>query len=149
MTDRGFVPWDAGTDIRGMRELRKKKTRIRAAFAGLVLMLALIAAGCGVKYSEPDLSKGSLTLGEDGSVELSLKRSFTEAYYSEEELLAYTNGMIADYNNAHGGEKIALRACGVKDGTAELTLFFTSWEDYAAFMPTALYVGTVQGALAK
>ena len=122
--------------------MKKEKARGTA----LLLTALVTMGGCGVKYSEADPAKSTLTLAEDGSVELDLKRSFTEDYYSEAELLEYTNGQISAYNGTKGGDRVALRACAVKDGVAELTMFFSSWEDYAAFMPMGLYVGTVQGA---
>lgn len=120
--------------------------KIKACSTALLFTAFVMMTGCGVKYSEADPAKSTLTLAEDGSVELDLKRSFTEDYYSEAELQEYTNGQIAAYNGAKGGERIGLRACTVKDGVAELTMHFASWEDYAAFMPTDLYAGTVQGA---
>ena len=126
-------------------DVRKIK-KVNSCIALFLLVLLSMTGGCGVKYSEPDPEKGSLILSEDGSMELELKRSFTEDYYSEAELQEYTNGQIAAYNGAKGGERIVLRTCTVKDGAAQLTLYFASWEDYAAFMPTALYAGTVQGA---
>ena len=145
---------------------RKKKKKSQPTFllaAGaalvLVLLLLLFAAGrlsgrtasdAGDGGEDADLAgaeaAGSdvLVFHKDGSLTVKTEETFSEPYYSEDELREMISRSVAGYNQGSGA--VEAGELTVRKGSASLSMEYATAEDYAAFNGVELYYGTVSGA---
>lgn len=112
---------------------------------GMMLCMMLVLAGCA-EYDEATTGKNSIVVHTDQSLDATMMRTFDQAYYNENELVAMVEEELVKYNSEHGADAISLKAHSQSGQQVSLTLHFHNWEDYNNYMLDRVYVGNVQGA---
>ena len=114
------------------------KKRIALLVAALCLLLSL--TGCG---KLKDLNESSITLKDNGSIEVVMYESFDKPYYSEDELMNAVNAEVTAYNGQYGDGKIKVGDHKLENGVMMLTMTFKDVETYNNYMPEKIYVVTL------
>jgi hypothetical protein len=114
-----------------------------------------VLVGCSKK--EIDLSQATVSttgIKTDGTIEEVVVESFEENYYSLDELQAYIESAVADFNKQHSGEQEAVTFQSVdlieveNVNSARMLLDYASDECYDAFNDTSLQFMSVDEAAA-
>lgn len=109
---------------------------------GLAVLLMGLLSGCE-KFTPQETA---ISVNKKGEIVSFVKESFDKDYYDADELEASIDQAILNYNDSHGTENVEKEKFEVKNKSAELTMKFTSGEDYAEFNDVTLYSGDVVGA---
>ncbi len=111
----------------------------------LIMMVALMAVGCGAKF-EPE--ETAIYITSKGEVRSAVIESFEESYYDLEELRSDLEKSIDDYCLDQGESCITLETLEINEetGNAELWMEYETVEDYGAFNNVLLFHGTVAEA---
>ncbi len=104
----------------------------------LVLFLLCFLIGCGKKEIT---DKESIEIKKGGKIVETVRESFEEEYYDEKELKEFIKAEIDTYNSSFDGDRIKLDSCGVKGSIAEVTMTYSSMNDYISFNDMKLFVG--------
>ncbi|MBR1471302.1 MAG: hypothetical protein IJ600_06635, partial [Lachnospiraceae bacterium] len=99
----------------------------------MIAAVLLLLGGCA-EYEDADPTKNSIIVHRDQSLEAVMLRTFDQAYYSEEELVAMIGEELEKYNAEHGTDAISLKKHSLTGQELQLTLQFQSWEDYDRYM---------------
>lgn len=125
----------------------RKKT---VSFLMAVFMVFAVLSGCGKKITfEPESS--SIYVKKDGTVVSADIETFSGGNYNEDELKAYVEEAVKEYNSEHGAEAsayvdekdkdaslpVAVDSLEVKDEIASLFLNYATCADYLEFTGTA------------
>lgn len=100
--------------------------------------VVLCLAGCGSTVTDTD----TLSVKKDGSAVYTIVSDFPEAYYDLEELKEMAEAEVSAY-----GAGVQITEAAVEEEVLHFQYAFTSLTDYASFMETACYHGTVGQAL--
>lgn len=147
--------------------MKKKKA------AAMILALGLMLAGCGQKAETGTWNANTNSIYIDHALAVQSALIFTSEIendtYSQDELKAYAEEAIVDYNQANGGAEaaansegaaklpVALTSCTLEGKTGTLVLDYASADDFVKFAKesgdnthtvTALSAKTVADALA-
>ncbi len=109
----------------------------------LALVLMVGISGCSPKF---DTEESCLYIKKNGKVIEATLESFTEDYYSEDELKSFMEETIEAYNESTGNKAVKLNKLSVKDGIASSYMTYKSYGDYAAFTGAVLFAGTIEEA---
>ncbi len=114
------------------------------------LALTLILSGCGAAGGGGfSPAENTIYVAEDGSLSTGTVEPSSSDAYSEEELRAFAEQAVADFNaeqgreakavNEEGQEKlpVAVQSCEIKDGTAIMILDYGSSEALVGFSQAA------------
>ena len=127
---------------------RRKKQLILAGGAAGVLLLGVVVAGFvfsgGDKY---EADTNTLYLLENGKVVSVGVETFDENVYDKEELKAYIQETIDDYNMGNGEKVVKQKSLKVKDGTATLVLEYANAEVFETFEGVEIFTGTMSEAI--
>lgn len=133
---------------------RAREKALAAAFGGVIFMkrgivlVALFSAGClltGCSSFSPEVT--GVSVSKNGTITQVVRENFGEAYYSDEELKNVIDNEVEAYNSANGEKSVRKKRLKIKDQTAELTMSYASYEDYAKFNSIGFYVGDINGAI--
>lgn len=141
--------------------------------AALVLALGLLLAGCGQKAKTGTWNANTNSIYVNHALEVASALVYTSENdndtYNQDELKAYAEEAVVDYNTANGGAEasansegaaklpVALKSCTLEGKTGTLVFEYGSAEDFVKFARetgdnthtvTALAVSTVADALA-
>lgn len=132
------------------RNARRKKHRI---LAGLILAAAavIVIAGLAVHafrdaFGPEDYDAPTAEFRKNGSIRVTSVETFSEDYYSSDELASTISGAVRDYNSANGDGSVKEESFSVENGNAKVVLIYRSAADYQSFNNTTLFRGTVQEA---
>ena len=113
---------------------------------GLVcMMLTILLTGCG------DTLKAdcdTVYIQKKGTIIGASVESFDQDYYEEEELKAFIDKEVEDYQKSHEEDSLKVTDFSVKDKQAALFIKYAGYEDYADFNKVTLFAGTIPQALA-
>ena len=107
--------------------------------AAAILLLALALNGCssGTGKTAFAPTETSLYVTKEGTVTSADVESYENDYYSADELKAYAEEMLAEFEHADqagsSDKKAEITECTVKDGTAKLLITFPDAEEYLRF----------------
>lgn len=141
--------------------------------AALVLALGLLLAGCGQKAKTGTWNANTNSIYVNHALEVASALVYTSENdndtYNQDELKAYAEEAVVDYNTANGGAEasansegaaklpVALKSCTLEGKTGTLVFEYGSAEDFVKFARetgdnthtvTALAVSTVADVLA-
>ena len=109
-----------------------------------LLMTGLFSA-CG-KSLEAD--RDTVYIQKKGSIIGAAIADFDKDYYDEEELKAFAQERVQEYQEEHGKNSVTIDKFSVEEGTAKLYMKYAGYEDYQEFNEVTLFSGTVPQALA-
>ena len=109
-----------------------------------LLMTGLFSA-CG-KSLEAD--RDTVYIQKKGSIIGAAIADFDKDYYDEEELKAFAEERVQEYQEEHGKNSVTIDKFSVEEGTAKLYMKYAGYEDYQEFNEVTLFSGTVPQALA-
>ena len=118
--------------------------RLRCMSLSLLLCAGMFA-GCG---KEADADTNTVCVAKNGTVTSIDVESLDQDYYDGEELEAFVDAAIEEYNAANEKNAVELKDLTVGDGLAKLKLKYKSTEDYTAFNGIPLFQGKVVTAQA-
>ena len=113
--------------------IMKKKTIV-----GLILGTAMCLTGCGEAVIETD----TLSISRDGNALYTIISDFSDPAYDLNELLSMAQEEVQDY-----GTGVQITNAVVEEGILNFNYAFDSLSDYAEFMDTSCFHGTVAQAL--
>lgn len=112
--------------------MKHKKMAILAAIAA---MITGCSGGAAPAFAP---TESSLYITSEGTVTSATVETYEESYYSADELKAYVEEVLAEFNGAAGtdsADKLAtVKECTMADGTAKLLIDFKSADSYLDFM---------------
>lgn len=112
--------------------MKHKKIAILAAIAA---MITGCSGGAAPAFAP---TESSLYITSEGTVTSATVETYEESYYSADELKAYVEEVLAEFNGAAGtdsADKLAtVKECTMADGTAKLLIDFKSADSYLDFM---------------
>ena len=117
--------------------------RITAAVLALVCLLSLGLAGCA---SAVRSSSTSLSIDETGTIVEEIVEAQGSEKYSQEELTAFINAQLEQYNADKDEAAISLDSCLIESGTVKIRMTYNSCADYADFNQMVCFDGTLQEA---
>lgn len=109
-----------------------------------LLMTGLFSA-CG-KSLEAD--RDTVYVQKRGAIISAAIADFDKDYYDEEELKAFAEERVQEYQEEHGKNSVTIDKFSVEEGTAKLYMKYAGYEDYQEFNEVTLFSGTVPQALA-
>ncbi len=109
-----------------------------------LLMTGLFSA-CG-KSLEAD--RDTVYIQKRGAIISAAIADFDKDYYDEEELKAFAEERVQEYQEEHGKNSVTIDKFSVEEGTAKLYMKYAGYEDYQEFNEVTLFSGTVPQALA-
>ncbi len=112
----------------------KKKTMV-----GLILAVVMCLAGCG---STSEIKTDTLSISGEGSATYTIISDFSDPSYDLNELLQMAQGEVQEY-----GTGVQITEAAVEEGVLHFVYNFHSLSDYAEFMDTSCFYGTVAQAL--
>ncbi|MBQ8816064.1 MAG: hypothetical protein IJZ84_02140 [Lachnospiraceae bacterium] len=111
-----------------------KKTTI----VGLILGTAMCLTGCGQSAIETD----TLSISREGGAAYTIISDFSDPAYDLNELMDMAKEEVQDY-----GTGVQITGATVEEGVLNFAYAFDSLSDYAEFMDTSCFYGTVAQAL--
>ncbi len=105
------------------------------------LMIGICLTGCGTS-SAAAFSQDTISLQKDDSLTYTIVADFAESYYDVDELT-----QMAEEEVQETGLGVSVQSAQVTNGVIQFTYEMDSDEDYAAFMSTSCYLGTISSAL--
>lgn len=123
--------------------------RLRLAVPAAFLCIGVLA-GCGESL---EADSGIVYVKKDSTVIALDVEEFEQSYYDEEELKAFIESAVAEYNASNESDSIEVQNVSVEDNKAKMKLKYKTAKDYTQFYHTVfyeaeLYEGTVKDALA-
>lgn len=109
---------------------------------GIMALVVGLFAGCGT----PDVSTNTIIVDNKGKVTEALVEDFDKDYYSAEELEAFVNAEIADYEATHEAGTVKMSGLSVENSTARMVMKYASATAYRDFHQVNFFVGTVVDA---
>lgn len=109
-----------------------------------LLMTGLFSA-CG-KSLEAD--RDTVYVQKKGAVIGAAISDFDKDYYDEEELKAFVEEKVQNYQEEHGKKSVKIDEFFVEEGVAKLYMKYAGCEEYQDFNDVTLFSGTVPQALA-
>lgn len=109
------------------------------------LLMAGLFSACG-KSLEAD--RDTVYIQKKGSIIGAAIADFDKDYYDEEELKAFAEERVQEYQEEHGKNSVTIDKFSVEEGTAKLYMKYAGYEDYQEFNEVTLFSGTVPQALA-
>ena len=110
------------------------------------LMIAGLLTGCGKSL---DADRDTVYVQKKGTVVSAAIADFDKDYYDEEELNAYIDERVENYQNEHGKDSVSIDEFSVEEGIAKLMIKYKGCEEYEDFNEVTLFSGTVPQALAE
>ncbi len=107
----------------------------------MTLMTGILLTGCGSSASST-FSQNTISLQKDRSLTYTIVTDFAESYYDVDELT-----QMAEEEVSETGLGVSVQSAQVTDGVIQFTYEMDSAEDYASFMSTSCYLGTISSAL--
>ncbi len=107
----------------------------------VTLMVGLFLTGCG-SSSSGTFSQDTIALKKNRSLTYTIVTDFAESYYDVEELTE-----MADEEAGETGLGVRVQSAEVTDGMIQFTYEMDSDSDYASFMNTSCYLGTISSAM--
>ena len=111
----------------------------------LIAIIAIVLMGCGSAFKTDE---SAIKINKNGKVVGASIESFDKSYYSEDELSAFVENTIKDYQKDNGDSSIKLIDLKVEEGKATLFLEYETPTDYSKFNGEELFVGTIVDAMA-
>lgn len=106
--------------------------------AGLILAAAIgCLSGCGTA----DIDRDTLSLSKEGTATYTILTDFSEPEYDLEELMDMAEAEVTAY-----GAGVEITKSDLEEGRLHFEYTFDSLRDYADFMDTSCYMGTVAQA---
>ena len=102
-------------------------------------LLLLVMTGCGknkVSITAEDVTTNTLVIKEDNKVQSSIVEDFDKEYYSKEELEAFINEEVTDYNEKNGEDQIKMHSIHVANQKASVVFNYNDIDDYSLFNGT-------------
>lgn len=95
------------------------------------LVASCLLAGCknATKLTAGEIKTSTLSVDKKGNVQVAMVESFEQAYYQEDELKTYLEGILADYNENSESE-VKMSSFLVENGIASAVFSYPSIEDY-------------------
>lgn len=115
----------------------------RGRFLAVLLCTCCLLTGCS--GFSPEIS--GIKIDKKGRVTEVVRENFNQSYYSEDELKAQLTNEVEAYNSQAGDKAVKSKGLKVKNGVAELTMNYATFQDYASFNQVDFYVGDVIGAI--
>lgn len=84
-----------------------------------------------------------MKISSEGMVTETLQESFTESYYSQEELIASIEAEVSAYNDGAETALVTLESCVVEEQKALVHMNYVSMADYAAFNHVSAFHGDI------
>lgn len=109
---------------------------------GIMALTVGLLAGCGT----PDVVTNTIIVDKNGKVTEALVEDFDKDYYSAEELEAFVEAEIADYEADHESGAVKMSGLTVEAGTAKMVMKYADAAAYRDFHKANFYVGTVVDA---
>ena len=119
--------------------------RIIISISLVCLLMAGLFSACG-KSLEAD--RDTVYIQKKGSIIGAAIADFDKDYYDEEELKAFAEERVQEYQEEHGKNSVTIDKFSVEEGTAKLYMKYAGYEDYQEFNEVTLFSGTVPQALA-
>ena len=110
----------------------------KTTIVGLILGTAMCLTGCGQTAIETD----TLSIFGEGSAAYTIISDFSDPAYDLNELLDMAKEEVQDY-----GTGVQITEATVEEGILHFAYSFDSLSDYAEFMDTSCFYGTVAQAL--
>ncbi len=132
-------------------------------FIAVILCMAVLA-GCSGKVDLSKVTESTIGINGDGSIDEVVIESFEQSYYSLEELQAYVEEEVAEFNRAHPQEQpkdqkaddeeiTAMTVLSVEvdeeEKTARLALSYRTDDLYNAFNASAIHFYSMDEASAE
>ena len=83
-----------------------------------------------------------ISVSKDGTVSDTIRESFEEDYYSQQELQDEILKAVASYNAQNGNDAISVSKVSVEDGCTDVEMKYQSAKDYKDFNGEIFFVGT-------
>jgi len=107
-----------------------------------IVVIALVAAMCLAGCSEVAIERDTLSILEDGTASYTIISDFSDPSYNLNELLDMAQEEVQNY-----GDGVVITEAVVEKGVLNFVYTFGSLSDYADFMSTSCFYGTVAQAL--
>lgn len=116
-------------------------------FKGLLLIgvIALMLVGCGKTF---DTDESAVYVKKGGKIIGASVEEFDESKYDKDELSAFIDKAIDEYNKEHSTGSVSLGKLTVENNKAILFLTYESPSDYTEFNGEEIFVGTIVDAMA-
>lgn len=121
--------------------MRKNYQCVKRFFTG-VLCAALAVGGMTACGNTTGTEGSVITVSKDGTVTDTIRESFDEEYYSQQELQDEVLKAVASYNSRMGNEAVTVSKVQVDGGVTDVEMKYQSVEDYAAFNRETFFIGT-------
>ncbi len=109
---------------------------------GIMALMVGLLAGCGT----PDVSTNTIIVDKNGKVTEALVEDFDKDYYSADELEAFVEAEIAEYETSHEAGSVKMSGLSVEEGTARMLMKYSNATAYSDFHQANFFVGTVVDA---
>lgn len=111
--------------------------RHKQLFLGMAAAASILTACSGQSAPAFAPTESSLYITSEGKVTSATVETYEADYYSAEELKAYIEEVLADFNGVGGdstAKSASVKECTMADGTAKLLIDFQSADAYLDFM---------------
>lgn len=112
--------------------------RHKKLFLGAALATAILTACSGQSAPAFTPTESSLYITSEGKVTSATVETYEADYYSADELKAFIEELLVDFNASAGGDSTAMavsvKECTLADGTAKLLMDFQNADTYLDFM---------------
>lgn len=108
--------------------------KVTLVLLGTIFLIAM--TGCGknkVSITAEDVTTNTIVIKEDNTVQSSIVEDFDKDYYSQEELEAFINEEVTDYNEKNGEDQIKMHSIHVADQKACVVFNYNDIDDYSVF----------------
>lgn len=113
-----------------------------------VILLSVMALGVGLLAGcgSVDVATNTIIIDSKGKVTEALVEDFSKDYYSQDELKAFVEEEIAEYEETHDKGDVKLSDLSVEAGTAKMVMTYADAATYQEFHDGTFYVGSVVNA---
>lgn len=107
---------------------------------------AILCSGCGAPKVPEEITVSSIVVDKDAAVTVYLVDTFDQSYYSVDELQEMAAEEVDAYNAEKGGSAVLLQNVEMTSdgGNVRVSYYFTDAADYAEFLDTEFYYGTIE-----
>lgn len=122
--------------------------KVTLVLLGTIFLVAM--TGCGknkLSITAEDVTTNTIVIKKDNTVQSSIVEDFDKDYYSQEELEAFINEEVTDYNEKNGEDQIKMHSIHVADQKASVVFNYNDIDDYAVFNGINAKVLTTSQAL--
>lgn len=99
-------------------------------------LFLVVMTGCGknkVSITAEDVTKNTIVIKDDNTVQSSIVEDFDKEYYSQEELETFIKDEVTNYNEKNGKDQIKMHSIYVADQKASVVFNYNDIDDYSVF----------------